>query len=342
MTTIDTDFQTEYRSFLTVDIVPNEEDTCQASKLLRVCARSEAHATVAADILLQFVTTCESREVRLWKDLSSNAGPFPVSGLAFSQFLAQSRNLRVLDMRCFRLEACHCRAIDALTRTDLKIELVACKPTESGQEILLECIRHNRGPTQFYHCRIDTRRLADALRGNNSVTTLAPPAPCSDEDKLVLVQALAENEGLVTLTLGLEALITDEVWVALWQSLAHHPKLEEIRLPEYRNAWRDGTTDAQKTLRTQAMVDALRINTVLHTIALRRVDFDEETLNSTVNPLLLANKYRPRVGAIAEVEGPLRCKLLGRALGSISSNPSLIWMFLSANANVRFGPTPPE
>jgi hypothetical protein len=71
------------------------------------------------------------------------------------------------------------------------------------------------------------------------------------------------------------------------------------------------------------MVDALRVNTVLHTIALRRVDFDEETLNSTVYPLLLANRYRPRVGAIAEVEGGLlRRKLLGRALGSISSNPS--------------------
>jgi hypothetical protein len=58
----------------------------------------------------------------------------------------------------------------------------------------------------------------------------------------------------------------------------------------------------------------------------------------------LANRYRPRVGAIAEVEGGLlRRKLLGRALGSISSNPSLIWMFLSGNTDARFGPSmPPE
>jgi hypothetical protein len=83
------------------------------------------------------------------------------------------------------------------------------------------------------------------------------------------------------------------------------------------------------------MVDALRVNTVLHTIELNRDDFDEEILDSTVYPLLLANRYRPRVGAITEVEGPLRCMLLGRALGSVSSNPSLIWMFLSGNANVR-------
>jgi hypothetical protein len=91
------------------------------------------------------------------------------------------------------------------------------------------------------------------------------------------------------------------------------------------------------------MVDALRVNTVLHTIDLKRVDFDKEILDSTVYPLLLANRYRPRVGAITEVEGPLRCKLLGRALGSISSkNPALIWLFLSENADIRFGATPPE
>jgi hypothetical protein len=65
--------------------------------------------------------------------------------------------------------------------------------------------------------------------------------------------------------------------------------------------------DAQKTLRTQVMVDVLRVNTVLHTIELRRdADFDEDILDSTVYPLRLANRYRPRVGAITEVEGPLR------------------------------------
>jgi hypothetical protein len=96
------------------------------------------------------------------------------------------------------------------------------------------------------------------------------------------------------------------------------------------------------TLRMPVMVDALRVNTVLHTIPLNCVAFDEEILDSIVYPLLLANRYRPWVGAITEVEGQLRSKLLGWALASISSNPSLIWMFLSGNANVRIGPTPPE
>jgi hypothetical protein len=339
MTEIYTGFHTDYRRFLHVRFEANEEDTSQASKSLHVYARSEAHATIAADILLQFLTTCESHKVELSDYARSDR--FPVSGLVFSHFLSQSRNLRVLSMFEFALDTCHCRAIDALTRTDLEIGLVACKPTESGKEILLECIRQNRGPTKLIYCWIDTH-LADALRGNKSVTTLAPHRDCSDQDKLYLMQALAENEGLVTLSLN-GVPITDEIWIALWQSVAHHPKLEKIILPQYRSPWRDGNTDAQKTLRTQVMVDALRINTVLHTIEpLHSDDFDEDILDNTVYPLLLANKYRPRVGGITEVEGPLRHKLLGRALGSISSNPSLIWMFLSGNANVRFGPTPPE
>jgi hypothetical protein len=285
------------------------------------------------------LTTSDSRKVQL-----SNGGytdRFPVSGLAFSHFLVHSRNLRVLCLFGLALNTSHCRAIDALTRTDLQIELVRCDLTEAGEEIILECIRQNRGPTGLSSCRIDTRRFTDALRGNNSVTYLAPHEDCSDEETIVYFQALAENEGLVTLDLC-SVRITDEMWVALWRSVTRHPKLENLVLPRYGRFWRDGIMNAQKTLRMQPMVDALCVNTVLHTIDLDRNAFDADILHSTVYPLLLANRYRPRVGAITEVEGPLRCKLLRRALASMSSNPSLIWMFLSSNANIRFGPTPPE
>jgi hypothetical protein len=286
--------------------VPNEEDTSQEEefKYVFVHARSEAHATVASDILLQLLTTCESREVSLYGDL--DCAPFRIPELAFSHFLAQSRNLVVLSLRYFHLNTSRCRAIDGLTRTDLQIELFRCAPTESGEDILLECIRQNRGPTKLTSCRIDTRRLAGALRGNNSVTTLALyQRYTSDEERLILVHALAENEGLVTLDLDLVP-ITDEMWIALWQAITRHPKLEKLVLPQYHfSTWRDGTTDPQKTLRMQAMLDALRVNTVLHTIELNRVEFDEEILDSTVYPLLLANRYRPRVGAIAKME--VRC-----------------------------------
>jgi hypothetical protein len=336
-TDIFTGYQTDYQSFITARIVPNEEDTSQESKSVYVYASSEAHATVASDILLQLLTTCESREVQFEKGGVSRH--FPVSGLAFSHFLAQSRNPRVLRIISLGLDTSHCRALDTLTRTDLQIELVRWEPTESGQEIILECIRQNQGPTKLSHCRIDTRHLADALRGNNSVTTLAPHEDCSDEERLILVSALGENEGLVTLDLDVVP-ITDEMWIALWQAVARHPKLEKLVLPQYISTWRDGTTDVQKTLRMQAMVDALGVNTVLRTIELRRCAFDEEILDSTVYPLLLANRYRPRIRDIAKKEGPWRRKLLGRAFGSVSRNPALIWMFLSGNANVKLGRKP--
>jgi hypothetical protein len=178
------EFPTLYQRFLTVYIQANEEDTIQDSKSIFVWASSEAHATAAADILLQLLTTCESRKVEL---SDYNASHFPVSGLAFSHFLVHSRNLRVLSMSRLGLNTCHCRAIDALTRTDLQIDLFQCRPTESGELVLLECIRQNRGPTGLLKCRIDTRRLADAMRGNISVITLALQQRCSDEERLVLV-----------------------------------------------------------------------------------------------------------------------------------------------------------
>jgi hypothetical protein len=116
---IDSDtFQWDYRSFLTVRIVPNDEDTSQEPEFLCVSASSEAHATVASDILLhQSLTTGDFRKVGLRGGGISDC--FPVSGLAFSHFLAQSRNLKVLRLRFLGLDTCHFRAIDALARTDL-------------------------------------------------------------------------------------------------------------------------------------------------------------------------------------------------------------------------------
>jgi hypothetical protein len=101
-------------------------------------------------------------------------------------------------------------------------------------------------PTALTECRIDTRRLADAMRGNTSVITLTLQQRCSDEERRVLVQALVDNRGLVTLDLS-SAPITDDLWTALWQSVARHPKLEDFVLSKYISTWSDGATDAQKT-----------------------------------------------------------------------------------------------
>jgi hypothetical protein len=202
-------------------------------------------------------------------------------------------------------------------------------PTEQGEIILVESIKQNRGLTKLRNSQIDTHRLADAIRGNNRINHLAP----SDENesleaRLALYQALTENEGITSLRLGFN-LIADESWTALWRSISYHPKIEGISLRLICSDCSHG----QKTLRTQAIVDVLRINTLLLRIYLNREEFDKVILKDDVYPRLKANRYRPRVAAIVKEKGEWRRKLLGLALVSVASNSSLIWMFLSSNAD---------
>jgi hypothetical protein len=82
-TEIDTGFQMEYTALIVVRTMLNEE--------VSVYASSEAHATVVSDFLLQLLTNCESRVLEL--SATGDSNHFPVSGLAFLHFLAQSRNL---------------------------------------------------------------------------------------------------------------------------------------------------------------------------------------------------------------------------------------------------------
>jgi hypothetical protein len=159
------------------------------------------------------------------------------------------------------------------------------------------------------------------------------------EDWLGFFQALAQNEGMTDLTLLNADPITDENWTALWQSVSRHPKLERIVFPFLGHLFPTTCSDAQKTLRTQAIVDALRINTVmLLDIDLYPEEFDKVLLDNHVYPRLLANKYRSRVAAIAKLEGEWRRQLLLRALASVASNPNLILMFVSGNVNGLFPP----
>jgi hypothetical protein len=291
------------------------------------------------DILLQLLTTCESRTIMLAADYASN--DFPVSGLALSHFLMHSnRTLKVLRVNSLRLDACHCHAIDTSTRMDLQIDLNEdVEVTDLGENILLESIRQNRGPTGLHSVDLVGHRLADALRGNSRVTSFSP-YDSNDETALALFQALAENEGIVKFD-DSQVTISDENWDALWQSVSCHPKLEIIKMStsELR-----GIPDAEKTRRTQSIVDALRVNTVLHTIGSQSNDWDFGIMDNMVRPRLLVNRYRPRVAAIAEERGTWQRKLLGRALASVSCNPSLnpIWMMVSGNVDVICGDTPGE
>jgi hypothetical protein len=91
----------------------------------------------------------------------------------------------------------------------------------------------------------------------------------------------------------------DEHWDVFWQSISRHPTLENISMSLIDG--RVPLTDAQKTRRAQAIADALRVDTVLHTIRLCRQECDLQMLVNMVHPHLLVNRYRPRVAAIAAI-----------------------------------------
>jgi hypothetical protein len=342
---IGTRYQRDYRRFLTVSAGGLESNEVVNTGVFEVgvYASSIEFSTMACSILLQLLATCESRKITLVT--GDDSYDFPVSGFAFSHFLIQSsHSLKILSMWRVRLNENHCHAIDASTRTDLEINLgMSCELTELGEIVLLESIRQNRGPTGLHRVNLNARRLADALRGNSRVSTLTPLlGRTSEEDCHAFFQALAENEGLVKLDLS-RVSILDENSDVFWQSVSHHPKLENIDMDTTNR----GLADVEKTRRTHAVVDALRVNTVLHTIRLCRNNCDLEILHNMVRPRLLINMYRPRVTAIAtiaEERGIWQRKILGRALAFVSRNPSLnpIWMIVSGNANIICGHTPQE
>jgi len=70
--------------------------------------------------------------------------------------------------------------------------------------VLLDGLRHNRGPTGLSTCRItclstcqiDPRALANALRTNRSVKTLVLGSYISSESLRFVLRALEENKGL--------------------------------------------------------------------------------------------------------------------------------------------------
>jgi hypothetical protein len=292
--------QTVYECFLNVSGGPESDGDEEDRDVFRVLvyASSIASASIACDILLQLLTTCESRKITLTSYNDSHV--FPVSGLAFSHFLIHSNHsLKVLSLDSLLLDACHCHAIDASTRTDLQIDLNSdLGVTELGENIILESIQQNRGPTGLYRVRLDASRLANALRSNSRVSSISP---CWDsKDSLAFFQALAENEGLVKLDLTNSFHISDENWDVLWQSISRHPRLEIL---DVRDLTIPGLTAAQKTRRSQAIVDALRVNTVLHTIELFQNDCDLDMWDNVIYPRLLVDRYRPRVAAIVEERG---------------------------------------
>jgi hypothetical protein len=72
----------------------------------------------------------------------------------------------------------------------------------------------------------------------------------------------------------------------------------------------------------------------LQTIRLSEGHYDQQIYLEEILPRLETNRYRPRVLAVKKTNQRLfREKVLGRALHCVSTDPNLVWMFLSENVD---------
>ena len=95
------------------------------------------------------------------------------------------------------------------------------------------------GPTQLYECPIDSRILADSLKGSSRLGILRLPSiqfldnfhePVANyPDMALILAALAENRGLTASNANGDSISHDN-WSILCQSLQKHPTLPTLGL----------------------------------------------------------------------------------------------------------------
>jgi hypothetical protein len=278
--------------------------------------------------------------------------PFPVSGPTLSNFFQEIHHMhRKVTLAGIILDADQCRALATVSSPDLEINLERCKlasdDMSSCQDAFIECLQHDRGPTELDRCLISNRILATALTGNTRVVKLRIACDSGDKTETmqadhsgmgILFRSLTEMHGLLELNLY-DHYIMDDNWHILCESLKAHRTLTCLDL---RYTHRLNTlpmiANKQKVQRTRGIADILQANTLLHTIKLYPFDRSPDR-NESVNLRLEANRYRPRILAVKRA-GPagnrFHTALLGRALQpqSVRNKSNLIWMFLSENADV--------
>jgi hypothetical protein len=156
----------------------------------------------------------------------------------------------------------------------------------------------------------------------------------------VILKALANNRGLAELGMQTHC-ISDDNWSVLCESVKAHATLTSLDLHNTRLPRLDGDvimlSDEQKTHRTRELAEMVKRSTSLHTIRLTLADNGraEQIYIQEILPYLSANCHRPRVLVVKKINGErlFREKVLGRVFHCVSTDPNLVWMFLSENVD---------
>jgi hypothetical protein len=256
---------------------------------------------------------------------------------SFAYLMGQCESLKTFTLNQITLDEDDIHVLGKYSRPDLEIELSDCRIKGAAAEALAEVLGRNQGPTKLDLYEINNLVLANGLRGNSRLKLFTPLFSSFPEvgnrQVLEIAGALKENKGLVDLDLSHDFRMCDETWDAICDSLKTHPTLEVLNLrPIQLQGGHLAAAVVQS--RTHALVDMLKVNTLIHTIHL---DPRHDIYWRSVTPYLETNRLRPRVLAIQKTRPiPYRAKVLGRALIAARTEPNSFWMLLSENAEVVF------
>jgi hypothetical protein len=261
---------------------------------------------------------------------------------SFAYLVEQCQSLKALTLDNLTLDEDHCHVLGNFSKPGLEIELYNCRISSVAAEALAEVLGRNQGPTSLNRCHVDYSVLANGLRGNSRLKLFRSrlftrDARANVQEFLAIAGALKENKGLVDLNLWHALRISDETWYPLCDSLKTHPTLQVLSLSE---EFGGSPSPSVLTPRIQALVDMLKVNMSMHTLHLNTCYSEHGLFQTSAIPYLESNRLRPRVRAIQKAR-PIayRCKVLGRALLAVRTDPNHFWMLLSGNTEIAFPPT---
>jgi hypothetical protein len=298
-------------------------------------ARSPEHLSDICNVVLRLLAASVVQSVCLDSDRNSGDSAV-INADTLANLMEQCHSVKILSLKYLRLDENQIRVLGAYSRPDLEIKLDHCTFTSAGTSALVEVLGRNQGPTKLDCCDINYSVLANALRENSGLKSLAPlissNLEVSNREVFAIAGALKENKGLVELDLSNGAFWeNDEMWGAVCGSLETHPTLEILNL---NSAF---TAPAVIKSRIQALLDMMHVNISIHTIHLDSSYSQHELFQSSVIPFLETNRLRPRVRAVQRTS-PIayRAKVLGRALLSARTDANSFWMLLIGNVEVVF------
>jgi hypothetical protein len=251
------------------------------------------------------------------------------SGPILSKILRESTALQDFHLHGFHVKEEHCRALETLQRTDLKIKLSGCTIKPEG-DAFIEWFRNNKVVTELDHCYMDSS-IISALSGNNSVKDLAIDTKAckfGEEKMLSLCQALPGNMGIECLTI-IDAELSDETCRLIFRSLAMHPRIKSLYIDRNYvrySAESDGTT-------MKAIIQMLHLNTVVESMRFFHPSNNGEVYQNSILPRLEMNRscFEVQRQAVKRADPSIRPQLLGRALHAVRYNANLVFRFLSEN-----------